>query len=226
MKRLIFCCCLLFTLIFLWGCSDKALSETLPDTSLIEVNTVYDKYDNILQQVFYNKTSNEYILKEYTYIYQDPKWVCTNQTTKIISNNTSTKSDNKPLLTIYYNSDLADGPIPIMNNEYVKIEIVKYLAKDDWYEFGYELKAVNKTNSVITFTLDNMSIMDIACKPLFSIDHVNAGDTAYFTLGWDKDTLERCYIPYIDNIEFELKIFDNEDWTVPALCGERILIKQ
>jgi hypothetical protein len=67
--------------------------------------------------------------------------------------------------------------------------------------------------------------MNIGCPPLFSIDHIEAGHTAYFTLGWDNETLERLYVPYIDNVEFMLKVYDNDNWRAPAFAGERILIK-
>ena len=206
--------------------------EDLPlNTPLKLVNEVTDQYDNILQQIFYDEKNDRYLLKEYTYILQKNKWVCTNQQTVVISKvekqcNFNNQDQLNNYLKIYYNSDLSDGPITIMDNEYVKVSIVKYLAKDNWWEFGYELKVVNKTNSVITFMIDNPSIMDIQCKPLFTIDHVDAKNTAYFTMAWDKETLERCYIPYIDNIEFMIRVYDNENWKTPALAGNRLLIKQ
>jgi hypothetical protein len=185
-----------------------------------------DLNDNILQQMFYNEETGEYLLREYTYVHTGSFWECTNQRTAVVFNKGS--SDTvlpSPTLKIYYSSDLADGPITLLDNEWVKVSIVKYLAKDSWWEFGYELKIVNKTNRVITITIDNESIMDINCKPVFSVDHIDAGDTAYFTLAWDKDTLERCYIPYVDNVEFMVRIFNNDNWKVPALAGERVLIK-
>ena len=73
---------------------------------------------------------------------------------------------------------------------------------DMWYEFGYELKIENNTNNIITIAIDDVAIMDTACPPLFNIDHIDAGKTAYFTIGWDKETLERSHVPYINNIEF------------------------
>jgi hypothetical protein len=68
--------------------------------------------------------------------------------------------------------------------------------------------------------------MDILCKPLFTIEHIDAGKTAYFTLAWDTDTIERTHIPYIDNIEFMIRVYNNENWSAPALDGSRIMIKK
>ena len=73
--------------------------------------------------------------------------------------------------------------------------------------------------------IDSASIMNINCDPLFKVDHIEAGHIAYFNIAWDKETLERGYIPYIDNIEFIIRVYDNEDWTTPALYGTKILIK-
>lgn len=131
-----------------------------------------------------------------------------------------------PVINIYYNSDLTDGPIIIMDNEYAKVSIIKYLAKDYWWEFGYEFKIVNKTNKVLTALIDDCSIMDVMCKPLFSIDHVEAGHTAYFTVAWDRETLERSHLPYIDNIEFLVRVYNGENWKMPALAGSKILLKK
>jgi hypothetical protein len=180
--------------------------------------------------VVYNEGTKEYTTTEYIYGYVNGLWKCIDQ------NITKSKSEssitcpypfvsNNNTLDIYNNQDLAEGPIVIMDNADAKISITKYLASDNWWEFGYELKVENKMNKVLTVMIDCPSIMGIQCEPMFSIDHVDSRDTAYFTLAWDKETLERCYIPYIDNIEFMVRIFDNENWKVPALAGERVLIK-
>jgi hypothetical protein len=195
------------------------------------VDEVRDQYDNVLQQTFDNEETGDYMLREYTYQLERNKWVCVDQRMTVMPYvDTTTQPQpsapvTDPTLKIYFNSDLADGPITIMNNENVKISVVKYLAADNWWEFGYELKVVNKTNKVLTVMVDCPSIMSISCEPLFSIDHIDAGDTAYFTLAWDRDTLERCDIPYIDNVEFIVRVYDNENWRVPALYGERVLLK-
>lgn len=227
MKKL-FCIILsLFICLSITSCNSK---ERDISTSLKLVDEVRDKYNNILQQIFYNEKTGEFLLKEYTYTLQNNKWVCIEQRTNIFTgkenNYVCNKTNVNPALRIFYNSDLANGPITIMDNEYAKVSIVKYLATDNWWEFGYELKIYNKTNKVLSVLVDDTYIMDIQCKPLFNIDHIEAGKTAYFQMAWDEDTLTRCHIPYVDNVEFIVKIFDNEDWTVPALAGTRLMIKK
>lgn len=214
----ILCCCLA-------GCNGKVKSETKVEYPFEEVSATYDVHGQLLHQMLLNKETGEYFLKEFTYEYINGLWVCANQHTTVIAKKES-NSVADDSLNIYYNYYLSKGHITIMDNEYTTISIVKYLTKDDWWEFGYELKIENKTNQVISVLIDDCYIMGIQCKPLFSIDHIDAGKTAFFRAGWDKDTLTRSHIPYIDNVEFMIRIFDNNNWKVPALAGTRILIKQ
>lgn len=224
-----FCFILILLIICLYVTSCCAESTSISDYPLRLIDEVKDQYNNLLQQILYNEETGDYMLREFTYKLERNKWVCVNQQTSIISckeEPLATQASVNPMLKIYYNSDLVDGPITVMDNEYAKISIVKYLTEDYWWKFGYELKVINKTNSVITIMIDGASIMGINCKPLFSIDHIEAGNTAYFTLAWDEDTLNRSYIPYIDNIEFMVRVYDNEKWNDLALVGSKILLKK
>lgn len=227
MIKKLFCMFLIFILCFYFvGCSPYDNSnKTAVEPPLKEIDIVYDDAGRVLQRTVYNENTDEYIMTEYIYDMFNGVWKCVDQKVTIINSKPSTETVCDPTLDIYHNSDLKNGPIVIMDNEDAKISITKYLAADNWWEFGYELKVVNKMNKVLTVMIDCPSIMNIQCQPMFSIDHIDAGDTAYFTLAWDADTLERCHIPYIDNIEFMVRIYDNENWRVPALAGERILIK-
>jgi hypothetical protein len=192
---------------------------------LKEINVVRDAHGHIIQQIFYHEQTGEYIMKEFTYSYENGKAVCIDQKTTIISSTTESDISTANSLTIYYNSELEIRPAVIMDNEYARITVKKFLSRDSWWEFGYDIEVLNKTNKVISIAFDNVYIMDISCQPLFSIDHIDAGKTANFLLGWDKETLERCYIPYIDNIEFMVRVFDNETWDSTALTGSRVLFK-
>jgi hypothetical protein len=210
------------TLIF----NSNTAKENTVAYPLKELSATYDSAGNLLQQILYNELTDDYIKTEYVYGYVDGRLICIDQHTTIITNKKHEDNQNTTKLQVYFNKDLLNDVITIIDNEYVKVSIVKYLAKDSWWEFGYELKVVNKTKDIITVHIDNATIMDINCSPLFYTEHVAPGDTEYFTLAWDSDTLERCYIPYIDNIEFMIRVFDNDNWRTPALCGERVLIKQ
>ena len=221
---ILFCLLVLSCLLIFNSCKDSK-QQNFISYPLKEIEAIYDSQGNLLQQTIYNEITNEYIIKEFTYSLQENMWVCTNQQSYIITKNTDTPKTTNSILNIYYKSDLSNSPVVIMSNEYVKISIVEYLSSEQWWEFGYKVEITNKTDKVITVIFDTPTIMNIQCDPVFDIEHINAGDTVNFTLAWDKDTLERCYIPYIDNVGFMLKIYDNENWTSPALAGRHILIK-
>lgn len=224
MKKL-FCLILAIIMFSLTGCSSE-VREPLVASPLKELNTVYDSNGNLIQQILYNDQTDEYIMKEYIYACEDGYFICADQRTTITGTKKKANQDISNKLTIYYNQDLLDRPITIMDNEYVKVSVVEYLAKDNWWEFGYKLEVINKTTQVITIMIDDVYIMDIECKPMFSVEHIEAGKTSRFILAWDKETIERCYIPYLDNTEFMIKVYDNEDWKVPALAGSRVMFKQ
>lgn len=226
MKKLLCFLLIIIICLSLHGCYKRTVISEV-SYPMKEVDAVYDSNNNLIQQTLFNQETGEYFLKEFKYERKFFIWSCVDQRTSILKHyNTPNINASCIPLNIFYNSDLTNGPITIMNNDWAKVSIVKYLAADRWWEFGYELKVVNKTNRVISILIDGCSIMDINCKPMFSIDHIDAGNTAYFTLAWDKDTLERCYIPYIDNIDFMVRVFDNDDWDVPALAGTRIVLKK
>jgi len=232
MKKLICLVLVCIICVSCTGCSATKETKEKAWSPLTLVDEVKDQYDNVLQQTFYNEETGELILREYTYNIYKNKWVCVDQQTTIIKkekncppcNNTTTPIVDTSL-KIYHNSEITNNGITILDNELVNIALVGYYEKESWYEFAYELRVTNKTNKVLTITIDDATIMNINCKPLFSVDHIEAGKTTFFRVGWDKDTLTRNYIPYIDNVEFMIRIFDNEDWTVPAITGARIMIK-
>lgn len=87
---------LLVALIFV-GCANKNARSTVKDP-LILVNEVEDKYENILQQTYYNERTDEYIIHEYFYELQNDLWVCIgHNTTFYIPEDFNCHRDNRPM---------------------------------------------------------------------------------------------------------------------------------
>lgn len=234
MKRFI-CILLICLIIFSMTSCAKTTEKSTESISypFKSVDSVYDRYGNILQQIIYNEETEKYIIKEYEYTLIDDTWICVEQNMYTMINNPCTDkhgpSQNKytnfnESTLVLYKNDLTDRPYTIIDNEYIRITVIRYLEDGGWYDFAYEFKVENKTDQVLTFSFENMSIMNISCPAVFSIDYVYEKETKYFLLGWSKDTLSRCYIPYIDRVNFQIKIYDNEDWRRPADFGEQIII--
>ena len=224
MKRL-FCFIIILCLCFSFcGCKDSAKASIATSTTQSNISTVYDAYGNILQQTVYNELTGEYVTTTFTYANDDGRWVCIDQ--KIIITGMVKESwQVNPALNIYYTSDIANDPIVLLDNTDIRVTVIEYLNKASWWEFGYKFKVENKSNKTLSVMFTDVSIMDINCAPLFNIDHVESGHTIYFNLAWDRDSLERAWIPYVDNIEFMLSIYDTSTWNTPAKYGTRALIK-
>ena len=68
--------------------------------------------------------------------------------------------------------------------------------------------------------------MGIACEPVYNLEHVDPLATVDFNFVWDKATLDRCHVPYFGDIDFLIKVYNNDKWNAPALTGVRALIKK
>lgn len=227
MKKFICIILVLTCLTCLVSCCSRRKNENKVSWPLVELNATYDRYGNMLQQILYNEQTGECFVKEYTWTLRDDKWVCANtHTTVVHAEREDTQYDNdNNSLNVYYKSDLANGPIVLLNNAVVKVSIVEYLTEAGWWEFGYKIKIENKSSKLLTVMFDDVAILGIACKPVFSIEHVESGHTAYINIAWDLDSLKRACIPYLDNIEFMVRVYNNSDWYEPALYGTKVLIK-
>lgn len=209
------------------GCS-KTSNEAKTESPLVLIDTIYDQYDNILNQIYYNTVTGDYYIKEYLYEFKNDKWVCTTQYTTVYENCYPTDYSYyaDPYLNIYYDDALKDNSIIILNNEYIKISIIKALSSSSWFEAGYKLRIQNKTSDVLSVAFTEVFIMGIACEPVYNLEHVDPLATVDFDFVWDKATLDRCHVPYFGDVDFLVKVYNNDKWNAPALTGVRALIKK
>jgi hypothetical protein len=225
MKKLICIFLSILICVITTGCAGKTTNANNVSWPLKEINVVYDKYDNMMQQVLLNEQTGEYYITNYTWVMRDNAWVCIDSNTTVLKANNDTEYTPSTSINIFYKTSLANGPIVLLDNSEVRVSIVEYLDAASWWEFGYKIKIENKGVRLFTVTFDNVAILDINCKPMFSVEHIEGGHTAYINLAWDTDSLKRACIPYLDNVAFTVRVFDNADWTKPALYGTNILIK-
>lgn len=220
MKR-VCCFCIILVLLFLiCGCDNKKADVQI-ETPGQEVNTVYDVYGNVLQQSFYNEQTGETFTTIFKYKRENGLWVCVDQQMLV----TKDQTKSAPAKTSYVINETT-LPQTILDTPEVTITLEERLATESWWEFGYKLKIVNHSNEAVSVLFDNVSIASVTTQPMFNVTQVEPGYTLYFNLAWDKASLERDWVPYLNNVEFSMKVYiGTENWKQPADYGTEILIR-
>lgn len=97
----------------------------------------------------------------------------------------------------------------------------KIMAIDTQSIWGYTLKVYleNKTDKNLMFSLDDVSINGYMCDPFWAAT-VNAGMKSNSEVNFSTADLERNGITEVTEIEFELNVYDSEDWTADQLIDE------
>ena len=99
----------------------------------------------------------------------------------------------------------------ILDNEYATVIVTGYEDDDIW---GYtaNLFIINKTDKDIMFSVEDASVNGYMADPYFATV-VTAGKCEFTSISWDDETLEENGITEIEEIEFSLDVYDNDDWT-------------
>ena len=72
------------------------------------------------------------------------------------------------------------------------------------------------------FSIQDASVNGMMCDPFWATE-VMAGKKAYANVSWFKETLEENGIDTIETIEFNLRVYDAEDWTADDLFSSCLL---
>jgi len=226
MKKIIYAAILCLLIACFSGCNNsKATTDTQEPGSVF--NTVYDTYGNILQQSIYNEQTGETVTTIFTYQRVNGQWVCVDQqvivTSRLVTSTDQTKTQT-PVNTLIIKDD--NLPEVLIDNKDVTISVVEKLDQESWWEFGYELKIENHNDKAVSVLFNNVSIGNVYSKPLFNVDQIEPGYTNYFNLAWDKDSLTKDSVPYLNDVEFTLSVYiGTENWKQPAKYGIQVLIQ-
>lgn len=87
--------------------------------------------------------------------------------------------------------------------------------------WGYTLKAFleNKTDKDLMFSLSNVSVNGYMCDPFWAAT-VTAGMKANENIRFSKESFESNGIKTVTDIEFQLDIYDSNDWMADHLVSE------
>ena len=110
----------------------------------------------------------------------------------------------------------------LVDNEYATV-VLTGCEKDDIWGYSANVFIVNKTDTTIMTSVSEASINGFMIDPLFA-EAVGIGKCSFSSITWFNSDLEDNSITEVENIEFVLRIYDNEDWMADDFYNEIVTI--
>lgn len=91
--------------------------------------------------------------------------------------------------------------------------------------FGYtvNVRCENRSDRTLMFSWDECAVNGWAVDPFWA-EEVSAGNRANSRIVFSRDELERCGIQSVDEISFELRVYDSDDWTADDVAEAEFAI--
>ncbi len=111
----------------------------------------------------------------------------------------------------------------IVDNEYVTVIVTGYEDDAIW---GYTVKLflLNKTNKNVMFSVDEASVNGYMADPFFA-KTVSAGKCAFSSMSWSDATLKENEITAVEEIEFNLRVYDEENWLDDDFANKTVTLR-
>ena len=111
----------------------------------------------------------------------------------------------------------------LIDNEYVTVIVTGY-EDDEIWGYTVNLFLVNKSDKNVMFSVDDASVNGFMADPFYATS-VSAGKCAFSSMAWSDSILEENSITEIEQIEFTLRAYDEDDWLSDDLVSESIILK-
>ncbi|MCD7842393.1 MAG: hypothetical protein LUG56_08000 [Lachnospiraceae bacterium] len=124
---------------------------------------------------------------------------------------------------VVYEREAQESDIVLVDNDDVTMIVVDFETDDIW---GYtaNLFLVNKTESNLMFSVDDVSVNGYMLDPYWATE-VYAGKCAFnSSMTWSLDDLEENGIEEVEEIEFTLRVYDYDDWSAEDVMNETITV--
>ena len=109
-----------------------------------------------------------------------------------------------------YTREAQESDTVIGDNKYVTAIVTGY-EYDDLWGYTANLYLVNKTQSSVMFSAEDVSVNGYMCDPFYATT-VSAGNCAFSSMSWYDSSLEECEITEVTEIEFTLRAYDSDNW--------------
>lgn len=83
---------------------------------------------------------------------------------------------------------------------------------------------MNKTDTTIMVSTDEVSVNDFMIDPFFATS-VPMGKMHFSEMSWFDTEFEDNGITEVEEIEFQLRVYDDEDWMADSFVEEAIVLK-
>lgn len=110
----------------------------------------------------------------------------------------------------------------ILDNEYATVTVIGY-KEDEYFGYTVQIYFVNKSDKNLSFSADNVSVNGFMMDPYFSAS-VPIGTSKFTKMYWSTSEFEENDITTVENIEFNLRVNDADDWMADAFANETITL--
>lgn len=111
--------------------------------------------------------------------------------------------------------DALDGEMVLADDENCIMRI-ESIAPDNEWGYTWNVYLENKTTTTLMFSVDNVSLNGVMCDPFWATT-VPAGQSTTQEISWSTEDFEQLGITDVTVAEFDLSIYDDEDWSAPKL---------
>ncbi|MBR1780962.1 MAG: hypothetical protein IJ751_06125, partial [Oscillospiraceae bacterium] len=119
------------------------------------------------------------------------------------------------------NSSYSMGETVLVDDDHCAFTITGI--KDSRSSVELNVQCENRTDLVLIFSWNNTTVNGCVCDPFWATE-VAAGKTAYSSISFSKSDLETFSLLPVDELQFDLHIYDSDDWLSESFVNERFAI--
>jgi hypothetical protein len=112
----------------------------------------------------------------------------------------------------------------IVENSNCLVAVVGEPYTDSIWGFTVPLYIENRTTYPIMVSWDNVSVNDFMIDPFFSSE-VPSGQKKLTSISFSKKSLEESFIDEVEKIEFDMRVYNSEDWFAGNLVDNKFHLK-
>lgn len=112
--------------------------------------------------------------------------------------------------------------IILADNEYATV-VVADCEWDNIWGYSVNLFIENKSDVSIMVAIDEASVNGYMVDPFYA-DSVSAGNCAFSSITWFEEDLKANGITEVENIEFALRIYDENDWMADDFFYDKVTL--